>query len=203
MNLKNKRILKRLTFYLIGFIPLIYFITNSVIIYRYSFEYAEEKADVAIVLGAGTDNGELSPVYKERANHGIYLYKNGFVDKIIFTGGLGKRQTISDSKAAKRYAIKQGVPENDILIEETSVITLENLEESKIVMDSLNYKTALLVSDPLHMKRAMYYADKTGLTCNSSPTRTSMYKSFGAKSKSLLYETFFYSFGRIYHIIIS
>ena len=47
-------------------------------------------ADVAIVLGAAVTDAEVSPVLRERLNHGIWLYKNGYVDRLILTGGIGE-----------------------------------------------------------------------------------------------------------------
>lgn len=170
-----------------------YFVINSIRIYTYSFEYNESKSDVAIVLGAGTNDGKLSPVFKERINHGILLYNSGVVDKIILTGGFGKGQKQSDSQTAKYYAIEKGVPENNIIIEEESKYTTENLEQSKQIMDSLGLKNALLVSDPLHMKRAIMLAKYYGINCKSSPTKTTMYKSTYVKAKQLLYETLYFS----------
>ena len=43
----------------------------------------KQKSDVAIVLGASTDANGVSPVFKERINHGIWLYENNYVDYII------------------------------------------------------------------------------------------------------------------------
>jgi uncharacterized SAM-binding protein YcdF (DUF218 family) len=148
---------------------------------------------VAIVLGAGTENNSVSPIYKERINHSIYLYNQGLVKKIIFTGGVGEEQNISDSEIAKEYALQNGIPEEDIITEKSSTITYENLSESKLIMDLLGFSTALIVSDPLHMKRSMMYANEIGINSKPSPTKTSMYKSFIPKGKSLVYETFFYS----------
>ncbi len=170
-----------------------YFLLNAVRIYRYSLKYYENQSDVAIVLGAGTNQGKLSPVFKERINHSILLYKKGIVDKIIFTGGFGKNQKQSDSKTAKNYALENGIPENDIFIEEESNYTVENLINSKQIMDSLKLTSALLVSDPLHMKRAMKLAKYHGIHCNPSPTKTTMYTSSKTKTRQLLYETFYFS----------
>lgn len=154
----------------------------------------DEKApsDVAIVLGAGTSNGKVSPVYRERINHAIWLYENDYVDHLIFTGGYGKGNTISDSAAAKNYAISRGIPENIIFIEESSTITEENLEQAKIIMDNNSFNTAILVSDPLHMKRAMRMAGDYGINALTSPTPTSMYRSLKTKLPFLLREEFFY-----------
>lgn len=65
------------------------------------------------------------------------------------------RNSESDAQIAKNYSIRQGVPATDILIEEDSSITQENLYYAKRIMEELHLKNALIVSDPLHMKRAI------------------------------------------------
>jgi len=179
---------------------LAYFTINAIRIQSYSRIYFETKSDVAIVLGAGTYDGKLSPVFRERINHSIFLYNKGLVDKLLFTGGFGALQTQSDSQVAKHYALKCGIPENVILIEEKSEYTIENLSESKLILDSLGLKTILLVSDPLHMKRAMTLAESFDMICQPSPTKTTMYKSINSKVKSLLYETFYFSIREVISI---
>lgn len=165
---------------------------QTVSIWRYGSVDEKRPADVAVVLGAGTYDGEVSPVYQERINHGIWLYENGYVEKLILTGGYGEVSSVSDAAAAGRYAVLAGVPETDILIEERSTITQENLLYAKELMDEAGYETALIVSDPLHMKRAMLLAKDTGLEAYSSPTPTSRYKSFRTKGKFLAREVFYY-----------
>ncbi len=187
-----KKVIKYLSIILLPFT-----VYNAIRIYNYAFEYSEKKSDIAIVLGAGTNNGILSPVFKERIKHGIYLYENHLIRKIIFTGGKGENQDISDSQLAKNYAIQLGVPSNDILIEEDSHYTYDNLIEAKLIMDSLNYSTALIVSDPLHMKRSMELALSANIESEPSPTKTSMYQTTIPKLKFLVYETFFYTLGKL------
>ena len=41
----------------------------------FSTKDQRQKADVAIILGAAAYNGEVSPVFRERINHGITLYQ--------------------------------------------------------------------------------------------------------------------------------
>lgn len=187
-----KRVFKNL-----GIAAFLYFLFNALSIYNYSFEYVEKESDVAIVLGAGTADGHLSPVFEERTNHAIYLYENHFVKKIIFTGGKGKNQDLSDSQVAKNYAVEHGVPSTDILIEEISRYTYQNLIYAKSIMDSCHYTSALIVSDPIHMKRAMELANSAKIECEPSPTKTSMYRSTAAKLKFLVYEAFFYTIGKL------
>jgi len=187
VNLKKKK------YHILCGLLIAYFLINSVRIYNYSFQYNENDSDVAIVLGAATNEGKLSPVFRERVNHGILLLKKGVVDKIILTGGFGQLQKQSDSQTAKNYVLEKGIPENEIIIEEKSKYTIENLEQSKLIMDSLGLENALLVSDPLHMKRAMKLANYCGIDCMPSPTKTTMYKSVKTKTSQLLYETFYFS----------
>lgn len=47
--------------------------------------------------------------------------------------------------------------------EEASTITQENLENAKIIMDENAYEKAIIVSAPLHMKRAMLLAEVLSL----------------------------------------
>lgn len=174
-----------------------YFAYNAITIHNFSKNYSEEKSDIAIVLGAAIQEGQLSPVFRERINHGIYLYNKKIVKQILLTGGYGKGENVSESAVAKKYALSQGVPADAILIEEVSKYTIQNLIESKKIIDSLHLKSALLVSDPYHMKRAMDLAKKLGVNCKSSPTKTTMFRSYGPKTGSLIYESFYYSIGRL------
>lgn len=170
----------------------IYIVGTAVRIWNYGKIDEKSSADVAIVLGAGTYHEEVSPVFRERINHGIWLYQNGYVKKIILTGGYGKGNEYSDAYVAKLYVMSKNVPEKDILIEEESTITQENIAGAKKIMAGNSYHTALLVSDPLHMKRAMLMAKDAGIQAYSSPTPSSMYISKGKKLAFLAREVFFY-----------
>ena len=173
---------------------------NAVCIWNYGKMDEKREADVCIILGAGTSAGKVSPVFEERLRHGIWLYRNGYVKKLILTGGYGAGNSYSDSYVAKLYVEAQGVPEADILIEEKSTITQENIFYAKEIMDQINAKTAILVSDPLHMKRAMLMANDTGMEVYSSPTPTSRYVGVKSKLKFLRREIFFYIGYKIYRL---
>lgn len=187
-----KRILK-IIIVIIGFSIWSVLIYNSYKIYSYSFEYSETKSDVIIVLGTGIKNGEPSEIFKERINHGMYLFNKGVADKILFTGGMGKGQTQTESEVAKKYALAKGIPNSGIITEGKSTSTYGNFKESKQIMDSLDLKTALVVSDPFHMKRAMAFADYYQIDSLPSPTKTTAFQSFIPKAMSLMYESVFYS----------
>lgn len=184
----------------IGIVLILYIISIAISIWNYGEKDEKQSADVAIVLGAATSNGEVTPVFQERINHGIWLYQNGYVKTLIFTGGIGERNEKSDAWVAKQYAIEQGIPESVILLEEQSTITQENIENAKKIMDDNCYNTAIIVSDPLHMKRAMLMADDYGIKAYSSPTPTSRYITLKSKLSFLAREEFFYIGYKIYRV---
>lgn len=150
------------------------------------------RADAAIVLGASVYDNSPSPVFSERINHAVNLYKDGYVKSLIMTGGVGEGNIRSEADIAREYAEQKGVPPEAILKEESSKITAENLENAKAVMEQNDMKTALVVSDPLHMKRAMLYAHDLGMEAYSSPTPTTRYRSFSTKFPFLMREEFYY-----------
>ncbi|WP_192471919.1 YdcF family protein [Mesobacillus jeotgali] len=162
-------------------------------IWSFSNKIQHVKTDVAVVLGAAAWGDEPSPVLRERVNHSIWLYENGYVDKIIFTGGKGEGAMYAESEVARKYAIKNNVNPEDILIETKSRITEKNLTYAYEIAVQQNFRTFTIVSDPLHMKRAMLMAKNTGMEESySSPTQTSVYKSLDSKVRFFMRELFFY-----------
>lgn len=190
-TISRKKFFSLISLFLILLI-LFYFIFTAISIVNYGKTDEKAYSDVAIILGAGTSNSKVSPVYRERINHGIWLYENDYVDFLILTGGIGEGNDVSDAYIAKQYAISKSVPEQAIFIEEKSTITEENLENAKAIMDENSFNSAIIISDPLHMKRAMLMAGDYGIDAFSSPTPTTMYRSLKTKIPFLAREEFFY-----------
>jgi uncharacterized SAM-binding protein YcdF (DUF218 family) len=176
----------------------IYITSIGINIYLFSCVNETVNADVAVILGASVWHNKPSPVFQERINHGIWLYKNGYVKYLIFTGGIGKNSNMSESSVAKEYAIKNFVPDEKIFIEEISRITFENIVYAGNIIREHNFNKIIIVSDPLHMKRAITMARDNNLKVYSSPTPTTRYITIKTKLNFLLYETFFYLAYEIY-----
>ncbi|WP_096199669.1 YdcF family protein [Bacillus sp. FJAT-45350] len=171
----------------------------AISIWSYSFENQLVKSDAAIVLGAAVWGNEPSPVLRERINHSIWLYDNGYVNKLIFTGGKGDGYEYAESEVAKAYAIENNVDVDDIFIETESSITEENLKYASEIALENNLHTLIIVSDPLHMKRAIVIAESIGMKVHSSPTPSSAYQTLKSKVPFFLRELFFY----IGHVVTS
>lgn len=161
-------------------------------IYSYSNASSDGPADAAIVLGAAVWTNNVSPVFKERINHGIDLHRRGKVRKLIFTGGQGNSNEPTESSAARNYALQRGVPAGDILIEEQSHTTHENILYAKQIADNHGLRKVLIVSDPFHMKRAVAMAIDAGLIAEPSPTPTTRYQGWRSQAGLLAHETYYY-----------
>lgn len=162
-------------------------------IYRYGLGRGGGPADAAIVLGAAVWGEEPSPVFRERINHAVDLYRAGAVDVLIFTGGVGSGQLFAESVVASHYALTQGVNPADTWCETTSRITWENLQGAQQIAESQGFERVLIVSDPLHMRRSMRMAHDLGLVAVSAPTPTTRYRSFKSQAPFLWRELYFYS----------
>ena len=161
-------------------------------IYSFSLTSSLAQADAAVVMGATVFRNRPSPVFRERINHAINLYRQGSVRYLIFTGGLAGNDDLAESEAARNYAIAQGVPTEHIFIETESYNSCLNLIEAKRIMEENDLSQALIVSDPLHMRRTMWLAESIGLEASSSPTPTSRYQSFDRKAGFLMREVYSY-----------
>jgi len=149
-------------------------------------------ADVIIVLGAAAYDARPSPVFEERIRHGIDLYQRGLAPRIIFTGGFGSGARFAESQVAQRYALRREVPAQAILIETRSRTTRQNLQQAAKLMDEHRLRRAIIVSDPLHMARALRLAREMQIEALGSSTPTSRFRSFGTRWRFLLQEVYFF-----------
>jgi uncharacterized SAM-binding protein YcdF (DUF218 family) len=187
MYLAMVKVLKR-SFWLLSGGTAVFILAVAFEVYRFSELDEARPADAAIVLGAAVFRDRPSPVLRERINHAIWLYENGYVDMIIFTGGVGWNDARSEAEVARQYALAQGVPAAATLMETTSVSTRENLINAQQIASAHHLRSFLLVSTPYHMKRATAIADDLGMEAYTSPTRTTRWINQATKSRAYLRE---------------
>lgn len=199
--MKVKKILKKaLIIIMIIALSYSFYVARSIYLYGNISEYV--KVDAVIVLGAAIWDDKPSPVFEERIKHGIWLYKNGYASKIIFTGGKAKNKRYSESRVAMNYALENQIPKKDILIEEKSKITEENIFYAEQIVENNEFSKVIIVSDPLHMKRAMLMAKDYELEAYTCPTPTTKYKSLRSKIPFWSREVFYYLGYRMYKILL-
>lgn len=157
--------MRKLTGYFLVFILIITTLWCLLVfnIYKDSVTEHNEKADALVVMGASQWNGRPSPALKERLDHALEIYNQGYADLIILTGGIADGETVSESAVGRNYLINSGIPESSILIEEKGHTTLESLEEVSKLVRQENIDTVLFVSHGYHLFRVKKIAAEFGI----------------------------------------
>lgn len=142
-------------------------------------------SDAIVVLGAAQYAGRPSPVLRARVDHAVALWNRGLATWFIVTGGMGAGDTTSEAAVARRYAMRQGVPDRAILMESEGRTTSASLQAVAAIMRQRELQHAVLVSDPFHMLRLEILSRQLGLHTAPSPTRTSPIS--GSPSQAISY----------------
>lgn len=148
----------------------------------YQFFPKRYKANYLIVLGAGLINGDtVSRLLGNRIDSAIkfankQMKKGRPTPKIVFSGGQGNDEKLSEAQAMANYAIDHGWDKDQIILEDQSKNTLQNMQFSKkAIQDDYGSSKAYIkfFSNNYHIFRAGLYARMAGLAANGvgAPTR--------------------------------
>ena len=105
-----------------------------------------EPVDAVVVLSGGDT--------KSRAQAGIDLYKAGWSNLIIFSGAAADSNSKSNAEVMKQQAIKAGIPEKNIILDQESKNTSENAREVNKTILKLKLDKVILVTSGYHIRRA-------------------------------------------------
>lgn len=137
--------------------------------------------DYVIVLGAGLRHGRtVSPLLAARVDRAkkfrdLQLQKTGRAPVLVMSGGQGADEKVPEAQAMMEYAVSLGVPRDQILMEDRSTTTLENMRFSKqIVLDHhLDPAKGVFATSDYHTYRAAGYARYVGLNIDGLGAKTS------------------------------
>ena len=136
--------------------------------------------DYIVVHGAGLSGTKPTPLLAARLDKGVELWEGGGRKAVIIaSGGRGSDEQVSEAEAMKRYLVEErGVPSDAVMLEDRSANTMENLRNSKAIMDARSgvgaYRTAVVTSD-YHVFRTAEYAHKIGLAADGVGSKTARY----------------------------
>lgn len=118
-----------------------------------------QNTQVGLVLGAKVGEDSISPIFKDRLDAGIELYKKGKINKILVSGDHGTK-TYDEVNIAKMYLLDREVKEDDIFLDHAGFDTYDSLYRAKEVF---NIDDLIIISQSFHLKRALYIATNLGL----------------------------------------
>ena len=138
--------------------------------------------DFIIILGAKIKNdGSLTPLLKARVDKAIDFGNKQYElteKKIIYvpSGGKGSDEVIEEAKAIKKYLIERGIKEKQIVIEDKSTSTIENMKFSKNKIDKINKDAKIsFATTNYHVFRSGVIANEQGIDCEGMGSRTKWY----------------------------
>lgn len=119
----------------------------------------KENFDCILILGAGIWGNNPSPMLEDRLIQGISLYKEGIAPKIIMSGDHGKEE-YNEVQVMKDYAIKEGVPSEDIFMDHAGFSSYDSIYRAKEIFGT---KKILIITQQYHLYRALHIAKKLEL----------------------------------------
>ncbi len=141
--------------------------------------------DYLIILGCCIrDDGTLTPILRGRADAAIKFEREQYAAtkkhaKFVPSGGQGADEVISESEAMKRYLMEQGYPAEQIVMEDKSVNTNQNIEFSRdrIKEDKgkLDGVRAGFATTNYHIFRGYILSKKHGLDAQGISAKTKWY----------------------------
>jgi SanA protein len=124
-------------------------------------EAASLDADAILVLGARVwENGDPSGILEDRILTGIAAYNEGASDRLLMSGDHGQ-DDYDEVNAMKTYALNAGIPSEVIFMDHAGFSTYESLYRAQAIFQ---VKSVIIVTQWYHLYRALYVAERMGLT---------------------------------------
>lgn len=114
--------------------------------------------DVVVVLGTRVrPDGSASAALGRRVARGVELFKAGQGGAMLLCGGVGRHSPSAASEASvmRDIALAAGLDDGQLTLEDQSRTTLENALNARAIMAERGWETALVVTDRLHLPRAL------------------------------------------------
>jgi len=117
----------------------------------------KSKKNVAVVLGAAVWSGNVpSPTLSSRVDKALELLEQGFVGKIVLTGGNAPGE-LPESEVAFEYARVNGVDTSKVIIENSTSSTADQIRwiRKNLLTENNSSDDIILISDAYHLQRAI------------------------------------------------
>lgn len=175
MQLINKR-LKLISMSLIITVLISVTILSVFIISDFNGSFQEdEKYDFILIMGDAVQGTKIPQRLSNRLEKGIEIYLKQKA-MIIVSGGKGPGEDIAEADAMKQYLVDRGIPSSDIIIENQSDSTKQNLLNTKHLLVNLMTEfptpTLLIVSSNYHLFRIGFLAKHENLKFDTIPSET-------------------------------
>lgn len=126
---------------------------------KYIADSYDLEADCIIVPGAGVIGDRVSLTLARRLDKAIEIYNKSGIDRIIVSGDHGRTE-YDEVNVMRSYLSERGIPIENIFMDHAGFSTYDTLYRAR---DVFMVKKAVIVTQRLHLMRALYIADRIGL----------------------------------------
>lgn len=144
-------------------------LNKAEIIYNY-LNTKDEISKSDVILGCGSIDTTIVEVVKELDDK--YNFKTIIFSGYKGKGTLGKIKT-SEAKRFKEYALKLGINNAKIVLEEHAKTTKQNIRKS---LKKVDYKNLIIVHKPYALKRTKLICQKYNIDCKVTSVNLSLRK---------------------------
>lgn len=128
--------------------------------YIYADATKAPNAQVALIPGAAIlKGGKLSPIFIDRADSAITLYKAKKVSKILVSGD---NSTVSHNEVdpVRLYLLSKDIPDQDIFLDHAGFDTYSTMYRAR---DIFGVSSVLITTQSFHLPRAVFIARALGI----------------------------------------
>lgn len=146
--------------------------------------------DYIIILGCGIrKDGGLTPLLKGRVDSAVTFEKKQYEQTgkhavFVPSGGQGADEVMSESEAMKNYLLSIGIPQEQIILENKSENTMQNMQFSKKVIEEhggeIKDRKIAFATTNYHVFRGYILARKNGFEAKGISAKTKSYFYFNA-----------------------
>jgi len=154
---------------LLGFV--FYMLLLSVMPPRRDFDYI-------IIHGCGLRaDGTVTKLLANRLDKAIAVFRKSTAESpmLIPSGGQGADECRSEAAAMCEYLLSKGIPAESVILEDRSTTTLENLQNSKAIIEQRGGGRTVLVTSNYHVYRCLYYARQLKMKCSGIGAKVASY----------------------------
>ena len=158
----------------------IYFITVLLVFSQFSGN-AVFPVECAVIFGSAVhQNTKPGPAIERRTETAVKLWGEGSVERLIFTGGLGEGNRLSEARVMRNVALRLGVEPGIIRMEEGARSTWQSVKfVQPFLQDCLS---VVAVSDRYHLARIRFFAWRQKLDWSIHPAERFAQPLFEARS---------------------
>jgi uncharacterized SAM-binding protein YcdF (DUF218 family) len=126
-------------------------------------------AVIVVLCGGCRFNGRLNEATSARVAHGVQLFEQGLAPRVILSGGRATPHRPRCAPRMRTLAVDLGLPADRITVEDRSSRTVENAREVARLLGRVDKPGILLVTGPLHMRRARRCFERQGVAVACAP----------------------------------